>query len=68
MRRGPLAILGAALTLVATAAPAAAERLVSSLSSHRVLITPSFTGTELVLFGTVERDAASVPRRGTGSG
>jgi uncharacterized protein (TIGR02186 family) len=64
MRR-PLAILGAALTLLATAAPAAAERLVSSLSSHRVLITPSFTGTELVLFGTVEHDAASVPRRGS---
>ena len=65
MRRRPLAILGAALALAATAAPAAAERLVSSLSSHRVLITPSFTGTELVLFGTVERDAASVPRRGS---
>jgi uncharacterized protein (TIGR02186 family) len=65
MRRGPLTILAAALTVLATAAPAAAERLVSSLSSHRVLITPSFTGTELVLFGTVERDAASVPRRGS---
>jgi uncharacterized protein (TIGR02186 family) len=65
MRRRPLAILGAALTLLATAAPAAAERLVSSLSSHRVLITPSFTGTELVLFGTVEHDAASAPRRGS---
>lgn len=64
MRR-PIAILGAALTLLATAPPAVAERLVSSLSSHRVLITPSFTGTELVLFGTVERDAASVPRRGS---
>src|SRR3981081_831404 len=74
MRRGPLTILAVAGTVLATAAPAAAERLVSSLSSHRVLITPSFTGTELVLFGTVERDAASVPRRGsydivaTGSG
>ena len=64
MRRGPLTILAVAATVL-TAAPAAAERLVSSLSSHRVLITPSFTGTELVLFGTVERDAASVPRRGS---
>jgi uncharacterized protein (TIGR02186 family) len=44
--------------------PATAERLVSSLSSHQVLITSSFTGTELVLFGSVERDAATVPRRG----
>jgi uncharacterized protein (TIGR02186 family) len=65
MTRAPLAIVAAALTAIGTASPAAAERLVSSLSSHRVLITPSFTGTELVLFGTVERDAASEPRRGS---
>jgi uncharacterized protein (TIGR02186 family) len=63
MTRAPLAIVAAALTMAAS--PAAAERLVSSLSSHRVLITPSFTGTELVLFGTVERDAASESRRGS---
>jgi uncharacterized protein (TIGR02186 family) len=44
--------------------PTRAERLVASLSMHRVLITSNFTGTELVLFGTVERDAASIPRRG----
>jgi uncharacterized protein (TIGR02186 family) len=41
-----------------------AERLVSSLSSHQVLISSSFTGTELVLFGSVERDATTVARRG----
>ena len=29
----------------------------SSLSNHRVLITSNFTGADLVLFGTVERDA-----------
>lgn len=46
------------------AMPAAAERLVVSLSNHRVAITSSFVGEELVLFGTVERDAATVPRRG----
>jgi uncharacterized protein (TIGR02186 family) len=45
-------------------APAAAEQLVSSLSSQRVLITPSFVGTELVLFGIIERDATNPPRRG----
>ncbi len=33
---------------------AAAERLVVSLSNHRVQITSSFTGEDLVLFGTVE--------------
>lgn len=57
----PLAIVA---TLVWSAGEAAAERLVSSLSSHQVLISSNFTGTELVLFGAIERDAATVPRRG----
>lgn len=42
---------------------AEAERLVASLSRHQVLITSSFTGTEIVLFGTVERDAQTTSRR-----
>ena len=29
----------------------------SSLSNHRVLMTSSFTGADLVLFGSIERDA-----------
>ena len=62
MRRG--AHIAAAFALIAGATPAGAERLVSSLSAHHVLITPSFTGTELVLFGVVEADRASPPRRG----
>lgn len=62
MRRG--AHIAAAFALIAGATPAGAERLVSSLSAHHVLITPSFTGTELVLFGIVEADRASPPRRG----
>ena len=62
MRAGRLALAAVALGLAAT--PAAAERLVASLSSHQVRITPSFTGTELVLFGIVDRDAETVPRRG----
>jgi uncharacterized protein (TIGR02186 family) len=49
--------------LFASLAPANAERLVASVSEHRVLITSSFTGTNLVLFGTIERDGTSVPRR-----
>jgi len=36
--------------------PAAAERLVLSLSHHRVAITSNFIGEELVLFGTIEPD------------
>jgi uncharacterized protein (TIGR02186 family) len=43
--------------------PANAERLITSLSSHQVLIASNFTGTDVVLFGSVERDASSVPRR-----
>jgi uncharacterized protein (TIGR02186 family) len=48
---------------IAAAAPASAERLITSLSNHRVMVTPSYTGEELVLFGAVERDAQTVPRR-----
>ncbi|MGE3148049.1 MAG: TIGR02186 family protein [Pseudorhodoplanes sp.] len=43
---------------------ARAERLVTSLSTHQVMITQNFTGVEIVLFGSVERDAATVSRRG----
>jgi uncharacterized protein (TIGR02186 family) len=63
MRPASLALAGLWLALAATPA-AAAERLVSSLSSHVVKITPSFTGTELVLFGIVERDVDGPLRRG----
>jgi uncharacterized protein (TIGR02186 family) len=64
-------VRAAALTLaIATAAlaatpVAAAERLVSSLSSHVIRITPNFIGTQLVLFGIVERDVEGPHRRGS---
>ncbi|HZT27030.1 MAG TPA: TIGR02186 family protein [Pseudolabrys sp.] len=45
-----------AMVLVLLAHPAAAERLVVSLSNHRVQITSSFAGEDVVLFGTVEPD------------
>ena len=57
-----LASLPAALLALAT--PAAAERLVSTLSTSRVLIASNFTGADVVLFGSVERDAQTVARRG----
>jgi uncharacterized protein (TIGR02186 family) len=44
--------------------PAAAERLVISLSNHRVLVTSSFTGADLVLFGSVDEDRATKPSFG----
>jgi uncharacterized protein (TIGR02186 family) len=57
-------ILAALAALAAGAAPAAAERLVTSVSKHRVLVTSNFGGEDLVLFGAVERDAATIARRG----
>lgn len=47
------------------AGPASAERLVVSLSNHRVAVTSSFVGEDLVLFGTIEPDQgrAMPPRR-----
>ncbi|MBI4275120.1 MAG: TIGR02186 family protein [Rhizobiales bacterium] len=49
---------------IGTATAARAERLITSLSNHQIMITSNFTGTEVVLFGSVERDAATVARRG----
>ncbi len=60
------AVLRIALALAVAAAAttaARAERLVAALSNHRVLITSSFSGEELVVFGTVEPDAGASPKR-----
>lgn len=53
-----LAIAAGAIAMLG-ALPAQAERLVVSVSNHRVTITPNYAGEELVLFGTVERDEAA---------
>jgi uncharacterized protein (TIGR02186 family) len=53
-----------AAALLASAPPASAEHLVSSLSSHVVKITSNFTGVELTLFGTVENGPPSPPPGG----
>ncbi len=60
----PARALLAACVLALPPAPAAAERLITVLSTHRVLIASNFTGAEIVLFGSVERDAQTVARRG----
>ena len=57
MRR--LATTLALLLVACSVGPAAAERLVVSLSNHRVAVTSNFVGEELVLFGTVEPDQAT---------
>ena len=52
-----------ALILIACGArPAAAEHLVVSLSNHRVQVTSSFAGEDLVLFGTIEPDRGQTLR------
>ena len=48
--------LAAILLTIAFASPAQAERLIVSVSNHRVTVTPNYAGEELVLFGSVEKD------------
>jgi uncharacterized protein (TIGR02186 family) len=54
------------MAILAGARPAAAERLVTSLSRHQVMVTSSFTGTSIVLFGTIEPDSPTARRRSSG--
>lgn len=56
--------LALALALLGMPAQVCAERLVVSLSTHLVQINSNFAGAELLLFGSIERDAATVARRG----
>jgi uncharacterized protein (TIGR02186 family) len=53
-----IAAIGFALALGAgfAADGAHAERLIVSVSNHRVTVTPNYAGEELVLFGSVEKD------------
>jgi uncharacterized protein (TIGR02186 family) len=53
--------LGAELSF---GAPAMAEKLVTSVSSHRVLISSNFTGADIVLFGAIEDDDKPANREG----
>jgi uncharacterized protein (TIGR02186 family) len=62
----PRALIAASivLALAANAWPVRAERLIASVSNHRVTVTPNYSGEELVLFGSVEKDAATPTSRG----
>jgi uncharacterized protein (TIGR02186 family) len=59
-----LMLVAAAAAITGAAPTAAAERLVTSLSEHRVMVTSSFNGSEVVLFGGIERDTGVLPLRG----
>lgn len=63
MRRSAIILLLAGMAPM-TVLPANAQRVAVSLSNHRVMVTSNFTGEELVLFGAVEPEGRSVPRRG----
>lgn len=67
MRRGGqrafAAVLLSAAIGMATAGKAIAEDLVTAISSRTISIESNFTGAEIVLFGTIERDAQTVARR-----
>jgi uncharacterized protein (TIGR02186 family) len=58
-----IALLFAGLAAALAVAPAAAERLIVSVSNHRVTVTPNYSGEELVLFGSVEKDADTPANR-----
>ena len=55
--------LGLALSAAFAIPPVRAERLIVSVSNHRVTVTPNYSGEELVLFGSVEKDAATPATR-----
>ena len=63
MIRRALIAIALAMPLAATAARA--ERLIVSVSNHRVTVTPNYSGEELVLFGSVEKDASTPTGRGS---
>jgi uncharacterized protein (TIGR02186 family) len=62
----PRALIATSIVLaLATSVPSVrAERLIASVSNHRVTVTPNYSGEELVLFGSVEKDAATPANRG----
>ena len=54
--------IGLLLLLLCGLSPARAESLITSLSNHRVLINSNYTGTQIAVFGAIERDAQTVAR------
>lgn len=54
----------ALILFLSTMMPASAETLTVSLSSHRIVIRSNFSGADVVLFGAIGRDAATISRAG----
>jgi uncharacterized protein (TIGR02186 family) len=62
-----LAAIGVVLLLGTAGAISAAraEQLIVSVSNQRVTVTPNYSGEELVLFGSVEKNATTPANRGS---
>jgi len=56
--------LAAILVLLLATGAAHAETMITSLSTHRLQITSNFVGSQIVLFGAIERDAQTISRAG----
>lgn len=61
MYRAFLVLTTSLLALAMGGVAAQAENLIVSVSNHRITVTPNYSGEELVLFGSIERDAKSRP-------
>jgi len=59
---GGLAVVLCGLVVFALADRARAEGLVISLSNHQVMITSNYTGSQITLFGAVQRDEQTIAR------
>jgi uncharacterized protein (TIGR02186 family) len=57
-QRLALVVVGCILAFTAGSF-ARAESLIVSVSNHRITVTPNYSGEELVLFGSIERDSKS---------
>ncbi|SDQ84235.1 TIGR02186 family protein [Pseudovibrio sp. Tun.PSC04-5.I4] len=66
--RSPIQVLSYVLALSSlylfAATPSYAEKLVSAVSSNNVAITSNFTGTQILVYGEIARDAETVSRSG----
>ncbi len=55
-------LLATLALVVVTGLPAAAETLIAALSTHQVAISSNFAGTDITVYGAVERDGSTVSR------
>lgn len=61
MKRRAFLLAAMFLLLLGADNAARAENLIVSVSNHRITVTPNYSGEELVLFGSIERDSNSKP-------